>query len=94
MGLGEQIVDIEYQPRKCNGTADAISRFYCASVNSQGSTLSDLHEEFFHPGVSRLLHFVRSINLLFSAEDVKKYVRHEDFVRNSNLISIDLPNVR
>ena len=36
------------------------------------TTLSDIHTGLCHPGVTRLLHFVRSKNLPFSTEDVKR----------------------
>ena len=56
-----------YRPGKDNVAADALSRAYCASLS-----LSDVHEKLCHPGVTRLLHFVRSRNLPFSTEDVRK----------------------
>lgn len=42
-----------------------------------------------HPGVARLLHFVRSMNLPFSTEDVQKVCAPVRFVQNLNQGSID-----
>ena len=72
MELGELSFDIEYRPGKTNVAADTFSRTYCASMNSQISILAELHQKLCHPGVTRLLHFVRARNLPFSTEDVKK----------------------
>ena len=36
------------------------------------SNLMEIHSGLCHPGVTRLLHFVRTKNLPFSAEDVRK----------------------
>ena len=72
MELGELTFDIEYRPGKNNVAADTFSRTHCASINSQSSVLVELHEKLCHPGVSRLVHFIRSRNLPFSTEDVKR----------------------
>lgn len=68
MEIDELSFNIEYRPGKSNVAAEDISHVYFTSVNSYGLALDDLHEE------SRLLHFVRSTNLPFSTEDVKKYI--------------------
>ena len=36
------------------------------------SNLTEVHNGLCHPGITRLLHFVRTKNLPFSIEDVKK----------------------
>ena len=64
--------NIEYWPGRNNVAADTFSSTYCASLSYQTSVLVELHEKLCHPGVSRLLHFVRSRNLLFSTVNVKK----------------------
>ena len=62
---------IVHRPGSLNVVADTLSRASCATVNNDG-TLYDIHAGLCHPGVTRLLHYVRSKNLPFSTEDVKK----------------------
>ena len=61
--------DIVYRPGKENLTADALSRT-CFTINID--SLKSLHDQLCHPGVSRLSHFVRSRNLPFSVEEIKR----------------------
>ena len=61
---------IEHRPGKLNVVADALSRV--PSIASFYLDLAKIHQQLGHPGVSRLSHFVRSKNLPFSTEDVKK----------------------
>ena len=60
---------IKYRPGKENVPADALTRAYSCAVNS--CALKEIHDGMCHPGVTRLLHFVRSKNLPYSTEDVK-----------------------
>ena len=53
-----------------NDAADALSRITCASV--QSDALKELHNSLCHPGVTRLNHFVRSRNLLYSIDEIRK----------------------
>ncbi|XP_068245363.1 uncharacterized protein [Palaemon carinicauda] len=62
---------IQYRPGKQNIAPDTLTRAYCCSTSSM-SSLTDIHENLCHPGVTRLLHFVRSKNLPFSTDDVKR----------------------
>ena len=63
--------DIIHRPGILNVTADPMSRLHhCASIID----LRSLHDQLCHPGISRMYHFVRSRNLPFSMEDVKKVV--------------------
>ncbi|KAA3675181.1 uncharacterized protein DEA37_0011386 [Paragonimus westermani] len=61
--------DVVYRPGKEDQAADALSRGYCASMNP--CDLKQLHESLCHPGVTRMLHFVRSKKLPSSTGDVK-----------------------
>jgi transposase InsO family protein len=67
--------DIVYRPGTENLSADALSRSSCATTIGEGHgkpTLLTLHESLCHPGVTRMIHYVRVKNLPFSTEDVKK----------------------
>ena len=65
--------DIVYRPGELNVTADALSRTKCGAVNSS-SSLVDLHRNLIHPGVQRMLHFVRARNLPYSVDEVRKAI--------------------
>ncbi|CAG2212501.1 unnamed protein product [Mytilus edulis] len=65
--------DIKYRPGQDNASADCFSRAYCSSISSD--SLSELHSALCHPGINRLLHFVRSKNLPFSVDDVKRTIK-------------------
>ena len=62
---------IQYRPGVQNVVPDTLTRTSCCSLSSK-SNLTEIHDGLCHPGVSRLLHFVRSKNLPFSTEDVRK----------------------
>ena len=62
--------DIVHRPGIDNVAPDAFSRI--SAVSHDGVNLNELHQHLGHPGVKRLLHFVRSKNLAFSTDDVKK----------------------
>ena len=61
---------IKYRPKKDNAAADSLTRAFCGSTLS--SNLVEIHAALCHPGVTRLLHFVRTMNLPFSTDDVCK----------------------
>ena len=65
--------DVSYRSGKENVVADALSRDHFTSSMCSIS-LEELHESLCHPGIVRLLHFVRARNLPFSVEDVKKTI--------------------
>ena len=62
--------DIIYRPGKNNLAADTLTRAFCNAINLD--TLSSIHEALCHPGVVRLAHFVRTRNLPYSMNDVKR----------------------
>ena len=62
--------NIQYRPGKKNIAPDTLTRAFCSVMSH--SQLQDIHNGLCHPGVTRLLHFVKSKNLPFSTDDVKK----------------------
>ena len=63
--------DIVYRPGEENAPADTLSHAFCGSATSNNNTLYELHESLCHPGVTRMLHFVKSKNLPYSVEEIK-----------------------
>ena len=61
---------IKYRSGKDNAAADSLTWAFCGSTLS--SNLVEIHAALCHPGVTRLLHFVRTKNLPFSTDDVRK----------------------
>ncbi|XP_076803121.1 uncharacterized protein LOC143447076 [Clavelina lepadiformis] len=62
---------IRYRPGKMNPVADCLSRSTSASIY-QPSQLEDIHNNLGHPGVTRMLHFIRMKNLPFSTDEIRK----------------------
>jgi len=67
--LASYSYSIQYRPGKDNVGPDALTRAFCANVSD--SNLVELHDGLCHPGVTRMLHFVRAKNLPYSTDDVK-----------------------
>ena len=65
--------DIFYRCGAENIPADTFSRIRCMSLTVD--KLYELHEALGHPGVTRMLHFVKSKNLPFSVDEIKSMVR-------------------
>ena len=61
---------VKYQPGKDNVAPDSFTRAFIASMST--SNLTEIHNGLCHPGVTRMVHFVRSKNMQFSTEEVKK----------------------
>ena len=61
--------DITYRAGEENIPADALPRVKSMSLTLDN--LYELHESLCHPGVARMLHFVKSRNLPFSVDDVQ-----------------------
>ena len=70
--LGNFDCNIVHRPGKQNIVPDTLSRV--CSVMYNGLNLVEIHKVLRHPGVTRLSHFVKTKNLPFSVEDVKKPV--------------------
>ena len=68
--LGNFDYNIVHRPGKQNIVLDTLSRV--CSVMYNGLNLVEIHKVLGHPGVTRLSHFVKTKNLPFSVEDVKK----------------------
>lgn len=63
--------DIIYRPGKDNLAADAFSRI-CSVILDPVKKLLELHSTLCHPGVTRLYHYVKSKNLPYSLEEVRR----------------------
>ena len=70
--LGNFDYEIKHRP-----AADALSRL--CSISPHPLNLCDIHNRLGHPGVTCLLHFIRSKNLPFSVDNVR-YVPTVEFV--------------
>ena len=71
--LSSFVYDIQYRPGEFNCGDDALSRDSNLEVSASVSqfSLKDIHDSLGHPGISRLLHFIRSKNLPFSTSEVR-----------------------
>ena len=63
--------DVVYRPGPENHVADALSRATCGYTSSPDN-LKLLHDALCHPGITRMIHFVRAKNLPYGAEEVKR----------------------
>ena len=70
--LSSYCYDIIYRPGSANPAADALSRSHCSAIPTD--KLLQLHINLCHPGVVRMIHFVRCRNLPYSVDDVKRMV--------------------
>ena len=68
--LSELSYSIKYRPGKENVVADTFTRSNVSAIS--GVSLSELHNELCHPGIQRFSHYVRSKNLPFSVEEIKR----------------------
>ena len=62
--------DIIYQPGKENILPDTLSRATSAAIAED--SLFKLHKSLCHSGVTRLKHFVRTKNLPYSLDEIKR----------------------
>ena len=65
---------IQYRPGQQNVRPDTFTRAVCATNSDSLSSLQNLHEKLCHPGITRMLHFVRTKILPLSTTDVKQVV--------------------
>ena len=66
--LAEFSYAIQYREEKDNVVPDSFTRAHCPAVSK---SLEEIHAQLCHPGVTRLLHFVKAKNLPFSTQDVR-----------------------
>lgn len=65
--------DIVYRPGSENAVADSFTRTnLCSSITNKLDQLKDLHSILCHPGDTRFYHWVRSKNLPYTLEEVRK----------------------
>ena len=69
MELAEFSYVIKYREGTKNVVADSFTRAHCLALLSN---LDDIHMQLCHPGVTRLLHFVKTKYPPFSTEDIKR----------------------
>ena len=74
MDLAEYDYEIIYRAGKYNFAPDALSRTYCANLSSD--SLNDIHASLCHPGITRLYHFVKTKNLPYSIDEVRRVVNN------------------
>ena len=61
-----------YRHGKDNLGPDTLTQAFCASATATPNKLSEFHDHLCHPGVTGLLHFVRTKKLPHSTDDVKR----------------------
>ena len=71
--LSSYSFDIIYRPGTENSAADALSRMYSCSLQKPNS-LYTLHQDLGHPGITRFTHFIKSRNLPYSIEEIKRMI--------------------
>ena len=62
---------VEHRPGKDNVAPDSFTQAYTSSMSTP-DCLMRIHTSLSHPGVTQMLHFMRSKNLPYSTEDVKR----------------------
>ena len=68
--LAEFSYVLQFREGKDNLVPDALSRAHCLATPCDD--LVWIHNQLCHPGVTRLLHFVKAKNLPFSSDEVKR----------------------
>jgi hypothetical protein len=62
---------VEHRPGKDSVAPDSFTRAFASSMPTPEGFMG-IHTALSHPGVTRMLHFIRSKNLPYSTKDVKK----------------------
>ena len=62
--------DVVHRKGELNVPADTFSRIYCSMMSTE--SLVRLHQGLCHPGITRMNAFVKSRNLPFSLDDIRK----------------------
>ena len=65
---------IVYRPGRDDITPDIFSRSYCSMTCHDQRSLSAIHDALCYPGVTRLLHLIKSRNLPYSVEEIRGVV--------------------
>ena len=73
MELASFLYVVKYRPGQGNVGPDTLTRAFRTSISSL-RTLEEHHNQLCHPGITRLLHFVRTKNLSFSTTEVKQVI--------------------
>ncbi|XP_054285284.1 uncharacterized protein LOC129001850 [Macrosteles quadrilineatus] len=68
--LSSYSYDIVYRPGKLNVAADSLSRV--CSMSDKMNRLHQYHEKMCHPGETRMYHWIRSKNLPYSLDEVRR----------------------
>ncbi|XP_071814632.1 uncharacterized protein [Apostichopus japonicus] len=63
--------DIVYRPGSENIPPDTLTRAFCSAISIEDN-FAELHNALCHPGVTRMWHFIKSKNLPFGIEEVRK----------------------
>ncbi|XP_069984643.1 uncharacterized protein [Penaeus vannamei] len=80
--------DIIYRPGRENITPDMFSRSYCGMTCHDQRSLSAIHDALCHPGVTWLLHFIKSRNLPNSVKMSDELSAHPE---RGHLIKVTQP---
>lgn len=64
--------DIEYRAGNENVVADALTRSSTCSSLITENKLKEIHNTLCHPGIRRMAHYVRTKNLPYSMEEIKR----------------------
>ena len=70
MELSSFSFDVSYHPGKDNAAVDTLSRV--CGLTTISPDLQSIYRELCHPGITRMTHVVRSRNLPYTVEDLKR----------------------
>ena len=64
--------DIVYRPGKENVPADSLTRIYCSTISYD--ELKQLHVSLCHPGITRMIHVLKTKNIQVTIEEVPNII--------------------